>query len=99
MPAGTVAGAVKTPGARLAVWSGLNEVVPHEAAGVQLQVTPPFAVSLATVAITLPVAPATRVVGDDEIVTVIGGLVAVMVIFTGALTMAGFVTEVAVMVT
>ena len=77
----------------------MNEVVPHEAAGVQLQVPPPFAVSLATVAITLPVAPATRVVGDDEIVTVMEGLVAVMVMFTGALTIAGFVTEVAVMVT
>ena len=82
----------------LAVWSGLKEAAPHEAAGAQFQVTPPFAVSLATVAATLPVAPTARVVGAVVIVTVIAGF-AVMVIFTGALTIAGFVTEVAVMVT
>lgn len=84
--------------APLAVWPGLKEAAAHEAAGVQFQVTPPFAVSLATVAMTLPVVPTTRVVGAAVIVTVIAGF-AVMVILTGALTMAGFVTEAAVMVT
>lgn len=60
--------------APLAVWPGLNEVIPHEAAGVQFQVTPPFIESLATVATRLPVVPTTIVVGAVVILTLsVGG--------------------------
>jgi hypothetical protein len=39
-PAGTVAGAVNTVEFSVEVWWGLNEDVPHEAVGVQVQATP-----------------------------------------------------------
>jgi multisubunit Na+/H+ antiporter MnhC subunit len=39
-PTGTVAGAVNTVEFSVEVWRGLNEDVPHEAAGVQVQATP-----------------------------------------------------------
>ena len=47
--------------APLAVWAGLN--APQDPVGVQLQSTPAFAESLATLAATVAVAPAVMVVG------------------------------------
>jgi hypothetical protein len=73
-PDGMAGGAVNTLVAPLAVLLGLKEADPHATEGVQDQITPPFAGSLATVATTLPVELTARVVGAIEIVTVSGFL-------------------------
>ena len=69
LPGGTTEGAVNTLAAPLWVWSGLNEVVPQEGAGVQLQVTPAFLGSSVTVATTFAVAPTTILAGAVVITT------------------------------
>jgi hypothetical protein len=63
LPGGTAEGAVKMLAAPLCVWSGLNEVVPQDGAGAQLQVTPAFLGSSVTVATTFAVAPTAMVAG------------------------------------
>jgi hypothetical protein len=60
-PVGAVAGAVYVVAALLRVIVGLK--LPQVPAGVQLQVTPPFAVSFVTAAVRLAVAEADNVVG------------------------------------
>ena len=63
-PDGAMAGAVKVVMAPLAVEVGLK--LPQADAGVQLQFTPPLALSLLTVAATFAVPPAARNAGGIE---------------------------------
>jgi len=80
----------------LAVVPELNE--PQVAAGVQLQVTPPFAASLVTVAVTGVVSLTNMEVGVALNVIVITGTGVIVIAAVLAL-IALFVTEVAVMTT
>jgi hypothetical protein len=73
--------------------------LPQEPTGAQLQVTPRFAESLATVAVTGVVSLTYRDVGVGLSVTVMGGVPAVMAMEGRLANTAGLVTEVAVMVT